>query len=181
MRKIVVGMFVSLDGVTEAPEKWTFPYFSDEIGMHMGSNAAASDAMLLGRVTYDAFKASFSSQTGGMADGLNNMRKVVVSTTLKSADWNNSTLIKGNVLEEIARLKQQPGRNILVPGSITLVQSLMRQNLIDEYSLLVYPIVLGAGQRLFPEAIAKMPLKLIEAKSFSTGVVLMRYQPDKTE
>lgn len=180
MSRIVVGEFVSLDGVMEAPEKWTFQYYNDEIGAHLGSSMATSDALLLGRVTYETFAASFSQQTGGQADGMNNIRKVVVSSTLKTADWHNSTLINRNIPEEITRLKQRIGKDILVSGSGTLVQTLMQHNLVDEYALLVYPIVLGTGKRLFPDEMAKSALKLVEARPFGNGVVLLRYQPDKS-
>jgi dihydrofolate reductase len=154
------------------------PFFNDEIGMYIGSRMATSDALLLGRATYETFAATFAHQTGGTADAMNNTRKYVVSTTLKTADWNNTTLINGNVAEEIARLKQQPGQDISISGSGTLIQTLMRHNLVDEYSLLVYPLVLGTGKRLFPDGIAKLCLKLIEARPLSTGVTLLRYQPE---
>jgi dihydrofolate reductase len=172
-------MFVSLDGVIEAPETWTYPYFNDEIGAHLGASYTTSDALLLGRVTYQTFAASFSSQTGGMADTMNNQTKYVVSTTLKTADWNNSTLIHENIPAEIAKLKQQPGKDITVTGSSTLIQTLVEHDLIDEYSLLVYPVVLGTGKRLFKDGIAKTTLKLIEAKPTSSGVVLLRYHPER--
>src|SRR5258708_36727793 len=187
MRRIVVGMFVSLDGVMEAPGPdsnfkyagWTMPYFNDEIGKFISDSMAGSDALLLGRVTYEGFAASFSSQTGGVADVMNNQTKYVVSTTLKKVEWNNSRLIKGNIPEEIAKLKQQPGKDISVSGSGTLVQTLIQHDLIDEYSLLVYPVVLGTGKRLFREGIAMTTLKLVDAKPTSSGVMLLRYQPER--
>ena len=187
MRRIVVGMFVSLDGVVEAPgpdstfkyANWTQPYYNEEVGNFIGQQMATADALLLGRVTYEGFAASFSGQTGGVADIMNNRTKYVVSTTLKKAEWKNSTLIKGNVPEEIARLKQQPGKDISVSGSCTLVQTLIQHDLIDEYALLVYPVVLGTGKRLFRDGIEKTTLKLVEAKPTSLGVMLVRYQPEK--
>ena len=169
---------MSFDGVVEAPEKWSFPYYTDEIQKHIGASMAASDAMLLGRVTYEGFEAAFSQGSGGDADAMNNMPKYVVSNKLKSADWKNSTLIKGNIIDEIKKLRQQPGKDLAISGSITLAQSLMKQGLIDEYALLVYPVVLGTGKRLFAEGVPTIPLKLIEARPMSSGVVLMRYQPD---
>lgn len=189
MRKIIVGMFISLDGVTQGPGPsdlfeyagWTMPYFNDEVGGYVGSRIATADALLLGRNTYEGFKAAFEPQSGGMADGMNNFTKYVVSTTMKSADWNNTTLINGNVAEEIVRIKQLPGQDISISGSTTLVQSLMQHNLIDEISLLVFPVVLGTGQQLFANGVAKTDLALIEAKSFNNGVVLMRYQPAKKD
>ncbi|EFH81149.1 dihydrofolate reductase family protein [Ktedonobacter racemifer] len=179
MRKLVIGEFLSLDGVMEAPEKWTFPYFNEEVGAHLGSSMATSDALLLGRVTYEAFASTFSPQTGGEADTMNHLQKYVVSTTLKTADWNHSTLLQGNIAEAITALKQQPGKNIVVSGSGRLVQSLMQFGLVDEYSLLVYPIILGAGRRLFSDGLNTSSLRLIEARPFSNGVVLLRYQPER--
>ncbi len=179
MRRITVNEFVSLDGVMEAPEKWTFQYFDDEIGAHIGSSFASSDAMLLGRVTYETFAASFAGQTGGQADVMNNTRKYVVSTTLKTADWSNSTLINKNIMDEIAKLKQQSGKDIAISGSARLARSLIQHGLVDVLDLLVYPVVLGAGKRLFPDGMAKSTLKLLEARQFNTGVVLLRYQPEK--
>ena len=152
------------------------PFFNNEIGQHIGSQNAAADTLLLGRTTYDTFERTFAHQTEGIALALNNVKKYVVSSTMTAANWNNSTLISANVADEVAKLKQQDGKNISITGSTTLVQSLMPHNLIDEYSLLVYPVVLGIGQRLFADGF-KTDLQLIEAKPFSNGVVLMRYQP----
>lgn len=184
MRKIVVGLFMSLDGVVEGPGPqdaferagWTMPYFTPEIGQIIGEITASSDALLLGRVTYQGFESSFASQSGGMADVLNNQLKYVVSTTLKTATWNNSKLINEHVVEEITRLKQQPGKDISVSGSIMLVQTLMEHHLIDECSLLLYPVTVGAGRRLFKDGSAMKTLKLVEAKPTSSGVVHLRYQ-----
>jgi len=131
-------------------------------------------------VSYQSYAAAFSSQTGGFADVINGFHKYVVSTTLKKAEWNNSTLINGNIAEEIAKLKQQPGKGIGVSGSGTLVQTLMQHDLIDEYVLLVCPLVLGSGKRLFSD-VSKTNLKLIEAKPLSSGVVVLTYQPDKRD
>jgi len=182
MRKIVVGMFVSLDGVIEGPGPtdnfehagWTTPYFNEEVGQAIAENTFRSDALLLGRVTYQSFADTFSSQSGGQADIMNNFPKYVVSTTLTKADWNNSTLIKGNVAQEIAKLKQQPGKDITISGSGALVHSLMQHGLIDEFSLLVMPVVLGTGKRLFPNGV-KANLKLVNAKPLSSGVVHLSY------
>jgi len=176
MRKIIVGQFVSLDGVMEAPEKWTFPYQNDEVMAVLGENMFRSDAMLLGRKTYEAFAASFSSQTGGIADYLNATHKYVASNTLKSADWNNSSLVSGDVVGELAKIKQGEGKDIVVNGSRTLVQALIAHDLVDEYSLLVFPVVLGQGIRLF-EAGANATLKLVASKPISTGVVHLKYEP----
>ena len=181
MRKIIVSEFLTLDGVMEAPEEWQFPYLSDDVAEFIKVQILALDAQLLGRVTYDIFAASWPSQTNnefGIADKLNSMPKYVVSSTLKKADWNPTTVINGNVVEAISKLKQQPGGSIGITGSATLVQSLMKADLIDEYQLQVYPIVLGKGRRLFKDGIDKK-LKLVESKTFSSGVVILIYQPDR--
>jgi dihydrofolate reductase len=180
MRKIIVSEFVTLDGVMEAPETWQFPYYSDDMGEVIKAQILASDAMLLGRVTYEVFAAYWPSQTNnefGIADKLNSSPKFVVSSTLQKAEWNNSTLIKGNVAEEISKLKQQPDGNIRITGSATLVQSLMQADLIDEYQLMVHPVVLGSGKRLFRDGSDTLKLKLLDTKTFSKGVVLLCYQP----
>jgi dihydrofolate reductase len=183
MRKIVAGLFISLDGVVEAPDKWHFPYFNDEMGLAVGEQMAAADTMLLGRVTYQEFAGFWPQQSNDeidIADYMNNTPKVVVSTTLDTADWKNSTLIKGNVAEELTRLKQQPGKNVGITGSPTLVRSLLRDDLLDELRLLVHPIVVGRGKRLFEGEGTQMPLKLVESKTFSTGVLYLTYQPADT-
>jgi dihydrofolate reductase len=177
MRRMTAALFVSLDGVVEAPEKWTGPYFNDEIGQEIGSQMAESDTMLLGRVTYQTFAASFAGQTGGMADQMNSIPKVVVSTTLETARWQNSTLINGDVAGQLTELKQRPGKHIAVSGSPTLVRWLLREGLLDELRLLVFPVVLGGGERLFTEGGGQIPLKLAGAKVFATGVLAARYQP----
>ena len=124
MRQIVAGLFMTLDGVVEEPEAWTGPYFNDELGQEIGSMMAAGDTLLLGRKTYETFAASFSGQSGGMADAMNHTPKVVVSTTLASAEWQNSTILDGDLAEGADRLKQQPGKNINISGSATLNQRL---------------------------------------------------------
>ena len=181
MRKIVAGLFISLDGVYEAPDQWHFPYFNEEMGEAVDSQIAASDSMLLGRVTYQEFAGYWPNQTSSevdIADYMNNTPKLVVSTTLDRVDeWQNSTLIKGNVVDELTKLKQQPGKNIAITGSGTLVRSLLRDDLLDELRLLVHPIVVGSGKRLFQDGTAHKPLKLVESKTFGTGVVYLTYQP----
>jgi dihydrofolate reductase len=183
MRKIVAGLFISLDGVVEAPETWHLPYFNDEMGEAIGAQMAAADAMLLGRVTYQEFASYWPQQAGDepFGDFMNNSTKYVVSTTLDSVDgWQNSTLIGGNVVEEITKLKQQPGKNIVISGSGTLIRSLLRDHLLDELNLLVHPIVVGSGKRLFPDGNEQTPLKLVDAKTFSSGVLALTYQPADT-
>jgi len=180
MRKIIVFEYMTLDGVMEAPEKWQFPYLSKDVAEVIQSQISDVDAILLGRATYDIFAASWPSRTHnefGVADKLNSAPKYVTSSTLVNPDWNNTTQIDGNVPEEIARLKRQPGGDIGILGSAALVQSLMGSGLIDEYRLMVHPIVLGYGKRLFQEE-NNLALKLVEVKAFSSGVLLLRYQPD---
>jgi dihydrofolate reductase len=179
MRKIVAGLFISLDGVVEAPENWQMPYFSDEMGEVVGSNMAAADTMLFGRRTYQEFAAFWPNQPSDeqFADQINSIPKLVASTTLDRVDWQNSTLIQGNVAEELAKLKEQPGKNINVTGSVTLVRSLLRDDLLDELGLLVHPIVVGTGKHLFEAGSGQIPLTLVDSQTFSTGVVSLTYQP----
>jgi dihydrofolate reductase len=178
MRNIVVTTFLSLDGVMENPG-WTFPYWNDDIAKFKGEETDASDALLLGRVTYQGFAAAWPESTDEGADYFNNVRKYVVSTTLDKAEWNNSQLIKDNIVAEITSLKQQDGKDIAVHGSATLAQTLMQHDLVDRYRLLVYPVVLGKGKRLFSES-TTATLKLVESRSFSGGVVALIYEPDRT-
>jgi dihydrofolate reductase len=178
-------MYSTLDGVVEAPGPgepfehagWTGPYFDAELGQVVGSILGANDTMLLGRVTYEGFAAAFAGQSGGVADLMNNTPKVVVSTTLQSADWQNSTLVSGDIVGAITALKQQPGKNIGIGGSPTLVRWLLRRGLLDELHLFVMPIVLGKGKRLFAEGGDPLPLTLLATKTFGTGVVLLTYGP----
>ena len=150
MRKVIVSEFVTLDGVIEAPDQWQFPFWNDETGKFKLDELFASDALLLGRVTYQEFAAAWPSMTDeeGFADRMNSLPKYVGSTTLKEPLGWNATLIKGNIAQEVSKLKQQPGQDILISGGAGLVHSLMKHDLIDEYRLLVYPVVLGSGKRL---------------------------------
>jgi dihydrofolate reductase len=182
MRKVVASEIVSLDGVVESPDKWHFPYFNDEMGTEIGAAMADSDAMLLGRVTYQEFAAFWPYQSSDddqeITDYMNNTPKFVVSTTLQEPlEWNNSTLIKGNVAEEITRLKQQPGKDISITGSGTLVRSLLAEDLLDELRLMVHPIIVGSGKRLFEEGGDQKALDLVDSKTFGTGVLYLTYQP----
>ena len=177
MRQIAAGLFISLDGVVEAPEKWTGPYFDDQVGQAVGALMAGNDAMLLGRVTYEGFAAAFGGQSGGMADQMNDTPKYVVSRTLASADWQNSTLINDDVAAQIGELKQRPGNNIGMSGSSSLVSWLLRHGLLDRLDLLVFPVVLGSGKRLFSEPDGQVPLTLAGSAAFGTGVVQLTYTP----
>ncbi len=183
MRKVVVTEYVTLDGIMEEPGKWSFQFWSEEASKFKYDELFATDALLLGRVTYDGFAAAWPTMTGtgDFGERMNSLPKFVVSTTLEKAEWNNSTIIKENVAEEIAKLKQQSGMDILVGGSGQLVHTLMQHNLVDEYRIMVHPIVLGNGKRLFQDGIDMKTLKLIDTKSFSSGVVVLTYQPTQNE
>jgi dihydrofolate reductase len=179
MRKIVAVELVSLDGVMESPEEWAFSYSNKEMEEANASGMAASDAMLLGRVTYEGLAAFWPNQPGGtpMVDYINSVPKYVVSSTLKEPlEWNNSTLIKGDVAEEIAKLKRQPGKDITSIGSGTLVRSLLQNSLLDELRLMLHPIVLGGGKRLFEDGRDREALKLVDSRRFATGVIYLTYQ-----
>lgn len=186
MSKLIVTEFVTLDGVMEMPggdeghrhTGWVFDFFGPEQGKFKLDEALAAEALLLGRVTYEGFAAAWSVRSGEVADRMNSMPKFVVSTTLQEKlAWNNSVLIRGDVPEEVAKLKQQDGGPILVAGSRTLVHTLMRHDLIDEYRLMIFPVILGSGKRLFPETPDKTVLKLGDTKTFNSGVVMHTYHP----
>jgi dihydrofolate reductase len=194
MRKIIVSEFVSLDGVMQAPGGaeedteggfahggWTMPYWHDEMGATLFEEINQSDTLLLGRKTWQTHAEAFEPAPADdpFAGLLNNRRKYVVSTTLESADaWRNSTIIRQNVVEEVGKLKDQPGKDIYVDGSSVLVHTLAQAGLVDEYHLLVFPIVLGSGKRVFADGFYS-GLKLIETKTFPSGVILLRYQPER--
>jgi dihydrofolate reductase len=192
MRKLVIHEFISLDGVIQAPGGadedtdggfahggWTMPYWDDAIGEHFGRSMAEADTLLLGRKTWQIHGSAFEPMPPGdpFADTLNAMRKYVVSTTLTSADlWRNSTIIRDNVPEAVRQLKQGAGQNIVLDGSSVLAHTLIAHNLVDEYNLHVYPLVLGGGKRLFPAG-TRVALQLVEARPLSTGVVFHQYVP----
>ncbi len=190
MRELIVAEFITLDGVIQAPGGadedteggfahggWTIPYWHDDIGLHFDQTMSQADALLLGRKTWQIHGGAFETMAGDpFADALNTIPKYVVSTTLPSATaWRNSTLIRGDVVESVRQLKQQPGKHILSDGSSVLLQTLAQHDLIDEYRLHVYPLVLGGGKRLFPPG-ARLNLTLVEIKPLPTGVVYMRYR-----
>jgi dihydrofolate reductase len=177
-RRLAATLFISLDGVVEDPHKWSFPYWNDEIGKFKFEETFASDALLLGRVTYEGFAAAWPGRKDpeGFADRFNSMPKYVASKTMTKLEWNNSHLIRGDLPREVSKLKKEGGRDIVIHGSPGLIRSLLPHGLIDEYRLLVYPIVLGKGKRLFDEA-SQVKLKLVDSKTFSTGVVKMVYEP----
>jgi len=187
MRKIIVHEFITLDGVIQAPGSptedtdggftqggWTIPYWHDEIGAHFGQLFAEADALLLGRKTWKGHGDAFEPDPAN--DPFGGMNKYVVSNTLKTADgWRNSSIISGDVIGEIRKLKSQPGKNIIMDGSSVLMHALIENDLVDEYALHVYPLVLGIGKRLFPAG-KYLNLKLIESAALPTGVVYQRYQ-----
>jgi dihydrofolate reductase len=176
MRKIVAGLFITLDGVTEAPETWQPPFMSEEVGQSLGEGMMSSDTLLLGRKTYEEWAAFWPGSDLPLAGWMNATPKLVASTTLSSADWQNSTVITGDLTAELTKHKQQPGKDILVSGSTTLVQSLFRDGLLDELRLLVHPIVVGKGSRLF-DGVGPSSLELIGSKAFDNGVISARYRP----
>jgi len=181
MRKIIVWEFLSLDGVMESPDQWVNPYYSEDVAECIKQQNLASEVILLGRVTYEAFITFWPLQTHnefGFSDKLNAMPKFVVSSTLQKAEWNNTTIIKKNAVEEIAWLKQTPGGDIGVTGSAALVQAMLQAELIDEFHLLVFPVVLGQGFHLFQEY-QTLSLKLIETRAFKSGAVFLSYQTVK--
>ncbi len=179
MRKITAGLFISLDGVIEAPQDWHFPYFDDQMGEAIGGVMMSADCMLLGRVTWEGFAGYWPDKTEPeveMADYMNNTPKYVVSTTLDSVDaWQNSTLLNGDFVEDITNLKQQEGANISISGSGMLIRSLLAHDLLDELHLLVHPIVVGKGQRLFPDGTDEVRLKLLDSTTFESGVTHVVY------
>ena len=179
MRKLIVTEYLTLDGVFEEPGHWSFEYFNDEAMQYKRDELFSSDVQLLGRVTYEGFAKAWPTMpdTGDFGERMNSMPKYVVSTTLTKAEWQNSTIISKNVVEEIQKLKEQPGQNILVAGSGKLVHTLMQHHLVDEFRCMVHPVVLGRGKRLFPEGSEKVKLTLVETKAFKTGIVILHYQP----
>ncbi|CAN5470085.1 MAG: dihydrofolate reductase family protein [Actinomycetota bacterium] len=184
MRKLVATELVSMDGVVESPDEWAFSYTDDEMAAEDEAGMAASDALLLGRATYEEFAAFWPNQPGGtpMVDYINSVRKYVVSTTLEEPlEWNNSTVIEGDFVEGISALKNQPGKDITVTGSLTLVRSLMREGLLDELRCVVCPVVRGTGRRLFEDEADRRALELVDSKTFATGAVTLTYRPTAGE
>jgi dihydrofolate reductase len=180
MRKLVSSFFISLDGVVEAPDKWHFPYFNDEMGAAVGEAIAASDSLLMGRRNYEEWAAFWPQQdpeSDPFVSIMNETPKVVVSTTLEKVEWQNSTLLQGDLAQGINALKAKPGKSIGMSGSATLVRSLLEQGLLDELRLLVHPLVVGKGAKLFPDGSPNVPLELIDSRTFATGVLDLTYRP----
>ena len=180
MRRVVVTEYVTLDGVFDEPGEWSFPFWNEEAFQFKYDELFASDAQLLGRRTYEGFATAWPTMSDevGFADRMNSMPKYVVSTTLENPEWTNTSIIRESVPEAVARLKQEPGQDILVAGSGRLVRTLAEHNLVDEYRFMVHPIVLGSGNRIFRE---RMVLTLVDTKRFSSGIAVLTYQPGEQE
>jgi dihydrofolate reductase len=184
MRKLVVSEGVALDGVFDAQTmgQWAQPYYSAERDKVIQENVEAADALLFGRTTYELqapYISSLKNNEYGIADRMNSMPKYVVASKPLKAQWNNTTVIKGNAVDEIGQLKRQPGQDILIMGSATLVEALAQAGLVDEYRILVHPVIVGSGKRLFNNRAGISHLKLVESQPISRGVVLLSYEPAK--
>jgi len=177
MAKIVSNFFMSLDGVVEAPHQWHFPYFNEEMGAAIGRGMETNTAFLMGRVLYEEWAAYWPSQADEpFASFINNVPKYVVSNSLETATWNNTTIISGDVTQRLQEIKDQSDGDIGISGSATLVRWLLANGLLDELHLLVHPIAVGHGQRLFEDA-PTQAFKLVEHETFSTGVLNLTYAP----
>src|SRR5438128_1903724 len=185
MGRIVVTEFVSLDGVMEAPGGgedyrhggWTFEIDRGEGDKFKLDEALGADALLLGRVTYEGFAEAWPSRDGEFADKFNTMPKYVVSSTLRRPEWNNSTVLEGDVAEAVSKLRQEQDGDIVVHGSAQLVQALIEHDLVDELRLMVFPVVLGSGKRLFGDTSDKKRLRLASSKTVGDGVTILVYEP----
>jgi len=179
--RLVATEYLSLDGVFEEPGKWSGPFFNDEAGQFKWNELQASDALLMGRKTYEGFSAAWPTMpgTGEFGEKMNSMPKYVVSSTLDTVEWAGSTLITGNLFEEVRKLKQQPGQDLLLSGSAQLFNALAQENLIDLYRFMLHPIILGKGKRLFADGVDRKALALSETKAFKAGIVILEYVPAK--
>ncbi|HEX6478945.1 MAG TPA: dihydrofolate reductase family protein [Ktedonobacteraceae bacterium] len=180
MRKLVASMLMTLDGVVENPQRWTVPFRSEESQTYKFEELFASDALLLGRITYQGLAAAWPGAPGAYGERINRMPKYVPTTTLQEAEW-NATLIQDHVGEEVTRWKQESGQDLLIFGSVELIHSLMQEDLIDEYRLMVFPIVVGNGKRLFPAESQQKAFTLVQAQTFGSGVVVLTYEPHRKE
>ena len=183
MRKITAGLFISLDGVVEEPQEWHFPYFNDEMGVAVTEQLANADTLLLGRKTYDSFAGAWPERetAGGedapMGKALGDARKIVVSSQNLQFTWRNSELLQGDLVEAVTALKNEPGAtDIGMSGSVSVVRQLLAAGLLDELHLLVHPIAVRKGMRLFDEG-EPLPLRLVSSKTFTTGVLYLVYAP----
>ena len=182
MRKITAGLFISLDGVVEAPDQWHFPYFNEEMGAAVDAMLGAADTVLFGRKTYDSFAGAWperetaGEEDAGLAKALGDARKIVVSNQKLEFTWRNSEQLEGNLVEAVTALKNEPGGNIGMSGSVSVVRQLLAAGLVDELHLLVHPIAVRQGMRLFDEG-ETIPLRLISSETFETGVLNLVYGP----
>lgn len=177
MRQVTAALFISLDGVVEAPDQWQFDVFDRDMESAMARAIAQEDAVLLGRVTYQEWASYWPTATDEpYASHINNVPKYVVSTTLDSVDWNNSTLIQGSLAQAINRLKRQPGKNIGVAGSPTLVRSMLEEGLLDVLTLMIHPVIVGRGKRLFEQWSDLQRLALVDSTVTGSGVAILTYQ-----
>jgi dihydrofolate reductase len=185
MRRITAGLFISLDGVVEDPQNWHFPYFNDEMGAAVTAQMSNADTLLLGRRTYDTFAGAWpdreaaGGEDAGMAKALGDARKVVVSSQELTFTWRNSELLRGDFVKAVTALKNEPGADIAMSGSVSVVRRLLAEGLLDELSLLVHPIAIRTGMRLFDEG-DPIPLRLVSSNAFTTGVMHLVYAPDKS-
>jgi dihydrofolate reductase len=186
MRKIKAGLFISLDGVVEAPDQWHFPYFNEEMGAAVGATLVEADTILLGRKTYDTFAGAWPErEAAGEEDAefgrlLGDMRKLVVSSQELEFTWRNSEQVQGDLIEFVRALKREPGGPISMSGSISVVRQLLAAGLLDELHLLLHPIAVRDGMRLFDEGDERIPLKLLSSQTFETGVLNLVYAPDES-
>jgi dihydrofolate reductase len=183
MRKITAGLFIALDGVVEAPDQWHFPYFNEEMGAAVDATLGAADTVLFGRKTYDSFAGAWpereeaGEEDAGLAKKLGDVRKIVASRQKLEFTWRNSEQLEGDLVEAVTALKNEPGGNIGMSGSVSVVRQLLAAGLLDELHLLVHPIAVRKGMRLFDEGETPIPLKLISSETFETGVLNLVYGP----
>jgi dihydrofolate reductase len=183
MRKITAGLFISLDGVVEAPDQWHFPYFNEEMGAAVDATLGAADTVLFGRKTYDSFAGAWperetaGGEDAGLAKALGDARKIVVSHRKLEFTWRNSEQLQGDLVEAVTALKNEPGGNIGLSGSVSVVRQLLAAGLLDELHLLVHPIAVRKGMQLFDEGEIPIPLRLISSENFKTGVLNLVYGP----
>ncbi|MEU3791935.1 dihydrofolate reductase family protein [Streptomyces fructofermentans] len=183
MRKIIAGLFISLDGVVEAPDQWHFPYFNDEMGAAVGASLGEADTMLFGRRTYDSFAGAWpereeaGGEDAGFAKTLGDARKIVLSHRKLEFTWRNSEQLQGDLVDAVTALKGEEGGTIALSGSVSVVRQLLAAGLLDELHLLVHPIAVRKGMRLFDEGEEPVPLKLVSSEAFTTGVLNLVYGP----
>jgi dihydrofolate reductase len=177
--RLVATEYLSLDGVFEEPGHWSNPWFNEQAGQFKYAELQASDALLLGRKTYEGFAAAWPNMkgTGDFGEKMNSMPKYVVSSTLDKVDWAGSTLLRGDVVTEVRRLKERPGKDLLLSGSAQLFTAMMEANLVDLYRIMLFPVVLGKGKRLFAKETDQRVLGVPETKTFGSGIVILEYRP----